>query len=101
MVNIPAMHSTTVVSGRPVAIVLARTMAIEVSRSAAVDLAVAALAIADRPARASELDPAFSRNRGAALLDTGETKRAMEVFRDLVRRLPGSGPDRVNLGIAL
>src|SRR5438034_538597 len=46
MVNIPAMHSTTVVSARAVAIVLARTMAIVVSRSAAIVLAVAALAIA-------------------------------------------------------
>src|SRR6185369_5735626 len=42
-----------------------------------------------------------ARNRAAALLDNGEDAKAIEAFRDLVKRYPDSAPDRVNLAIAL
>ena len=46
-------------------------------------------------------DPASLRNRAAALLDNGDDDRAIEIFRDLAKRLPESSADQVNLGIAL
>lgn len=52
-------------------------------------------------AQAAAFDPASMRNRAAALLDTGEDERAIGIFRDLVKRLPTSVTDHVNLGIAL
>lgn len=46
-------------------------------------------------------DPAPLRNKAAALLDNGDEVKAIDVFRDLVKRLPDSVPDRVNFAIAL
>src|SRR3989442_15405351 len=50
---------------------------------------------------AAQADPASLRNRAAALLDNGDEEKAIEIFRDVVKRLPSSAPDRINLGIAL
>ena len=75
---------------RPIAIVIA-----------VVSIVVAASSSATRWGLAAPSDPAALRNRGAAFLDNGEDAKAIEIFRDLARRLPDSAPDRANLGIAL
>lgn len=62
---------------------------------------VSALTLGAPRGLAAPFDPAPLRNKGAALLDNGDDAKAIEIFRDLVKRLPSSATDRVNLGIAL